>query len=73
MTIPVLRKVVDERFLNYRLRSSSVSGIVGALVAIGLFEYKLFTKHIWSWELLTVIGAMVVVKLSMMARFLMRD
>jgi len=73
MTIPILRKVIGERFLNYRLRSSSVSGIVGALVAIGLFEYKFFTKHIWSWELLSVVGAMVVVKLSMMVWFLMRD
>jgi hypothetical protein len=73
MTIPVLRKVIDERFLNHRLRSSSASGIVGALVAIGLFEYKFLTKHLWSWELLSVVGAMVVVKLSMMAWFLTRD
>lgn len=73
MRIPILGTVVDERFLTYRLRSSSVSGIVGALVAIGLFEYKLFMRHIWSWELLSVVGAMVVVKLSMMAWFLIRD
>lgn len=73
MKIPIFGTVVDERFLTYRLRSSSVSGIVGALVAIGLFEYKLFTRHIWSWELLSVVSAMVVVKLSMMAWFLIRD
>ena len=72
-TRPAASPTATARFLTYRLRSSSVSGIVGALVAIGLFEYKLFMRHIWSWELLSVAGAMVVVKLSMMAWFLIRD
>jgi len=73
MKIPFLGRSVDERFLNYRLRSSSMAGIVGALVAIGLFEYKFFARHVWSWDLLAVVAAMVVVKLSMMAWFLIRN
>jgi hypothetical protein len=36
MNIPVLGKVIDERFLNHRLRSTHLAGTVGALVAIGL-------------------------------------
>jgi hypothetical protein len=72
MRIPFLGTVVDERVLNYRLRSSSISGIAGALIAIAIFEYKLFAQHIWSWDLLCVVGAMVVVKLSLMAWFLIR-
>jgi len=73
MKIPFLGRSVDERFLNYRLRSSSVAGIAGALVAIALFEYKFFAQHVWSWDLLAVVIAMVVVKLSMMAWFLIRN
>lgn len=32
--IPFLGKFVDERFLEHRRRSTSVAGIVGALVAL---------------------------------------
>jgi phosphate/sulfate permease len=73
MRTPILGKLIDERFLTYRLRSSSVAGIVGAIIAIGLFEYKFFAQHVWSWDLLAVVVAMVVVKLSMMAWFLIRN
>jgi uncharacterized membrane protein YeaQ/YmgE (transglycosylase-associated protein family) len=73
MRIPIVGKLVDERFLNYRLRSSSVAGIAGALVAGVIFEYRIFGEHRISWDLLAVLGAMVVVKLSMMAWFLIRN
>jgi len=72
MKLPIFGDVVDERFLNHRLRSSSFSGIVGALTAIAIFEYKFFAKHIWSWDLLVVVCAMVVVKLAMMAWYLLK-
>jgi len=65
--IPILRKFVDERFLEHRLRSNSMAGIISCLVALGLFEYRFFANHIWSWDLLSVALTMVVVKLSMMA------
>jgi len=64
--IPVLSKYVDERFLDYRRRSSSLAGIVGALVAVALFEYRYFHDHIVSWDLLAVALAMVIVKMTMM-------
>jgi len=64
--IPVLGKYVDERFLDYRRRSSSLAGIVGALVAVALFEYRYFHDHIVSWDLLAVALAMVIVKMTMM-------
>jgi len=62
-----LGKVVDERFLEHRRRSTSVAGMVGAVVAVGLFEYRLLIDHVWSWDLLAVGIAMVVVKLALMA------
>ena len=73
MKIPVLGRAVDERFLSYRLRSSSVAGIVGALVALVILEYRIVVDHRITWDLLAVLAAMVVVKLSMMAWFLVRN
>ena len=37
----------DERFLEHRRRSTSLAGIITALVAIGIFEYRLLHAHIW--------------------------
>jgi len=64
--VPILGKFVDERFLEHRRRSTSLAGIIACLVAIGLFEYRFFFNHIWSWDLLSVALTMVVVKLSLM-------
>lgn len=65
--VPILGKFVDERFLDHRRRSSSVAGIFAALVALGLFEYRFFHDHVWSFDLLAVIAAFVVVKMSLFA------
>jgi hypothetical protein len=73
MNIPILNKVVDERFLNHRLRSTSLAGIVGALVAIGLFEYRYFKSGVWSWDLLAVAITMVTVKLGAMVFYRLTD
>jgi hypothetical protein len=64
--VPFLGKFVDERFLEHRRRSTSLAGIIACLVAVGLFEYRFFFNHIWSWDLLSVALTMVVVKLSLM-------
>jgi hypothetical protein len=60
-------KLVDERFLEYRRRSTSVAGIAGAIVAGALFEYRLLFQHVRSWDLLLVLVAIAAVKLGMMA------
>jgi hypothetical protein len=64
---------VDERFLTHRLRSTSLAGIVGGITAVGLFEYRYFVHHFWSWDLLTVAVTTVVVKLAAMAWYRIRD
>ena len=64
--LPILGKFVDERFLEYRRRSTSIGGIVGGLVAIGLFEYRLFHDHQFTWDLVAVVLTIVTVKLSLM-------
>jgi len=67
--IPFFGKFVDERFLDHRRRSTSLAGIVGALVAVGLFEYRYFHDHFISWDLLAVAFSMVIVKMVMMLRY----
>ena len=52
--VPILRQFVDERFLDHRRRSTSIAGIVAALVAVVLFEYRFFHNHVMSWDLLAV-------------------
>lgn len=71
--IPVLRKYVDERFLEHRRRSSSLAFFAGVLVAGGIFEYRLFREHVISWDLLAVLAVMVVAKMGMFTWYRMRD
>jgi hypothetical protein len=73
MKIPIVGTVIDERFLNHRLKSTSFAGIVGAVMAIGLFEYRYFFTHIFSWDLLAVACTFVVVKLAVLAWYRFTD
>ncbi|HVZ82902.1 MAG TPA: hypothetical protein VG893_04450 [Terracidiphilus sp.] len=71
--VPVLGKFVDERFLEHRRRSTSVAGLAGALVAVCIFEYRIFAKHVISWDLMAVLVTMVVVKMGLMVWLKLRD
>jgi hypothetical protein len=68
-----LDRFVDERFLDHRRRSTSVAGMLGALVALGLFLYRFIFDHVWSWDLLAVGLTVAVVKLALMAWYLFTD
>jgi hypothetical protein len=71
--IPILKGFVDERFLDHRRRSSAAAGIAGALLAIVLFEYRLFHNHFWSWDLLAVALTIVVLKMLLFAWYRFND
>ncbi|MGD0522345.1 MAG: hypothetical protein ABSA48_13895 [Terracidiphilus sp.] len=77
MNFPMVCRIfgitADERFLEHRRRSTSLAGIITALVAIGIFEYRLLHDHLWSWDLLAVALAFAVIKLSMMAWYRFTD
>jgi hypothetical protein len=73
MNIPILGRAIDERFLNHRLRSTSLAGIIGGLVAIGLFAYRYYFKGVWSWELFAVAATIITVKLAAMTWYLLTD
>ena len=67
-----LERFVDERFLSHRLRSTSIAGISCAVVALGLFEYRLLMFGTRSWDLLCVGLTFVVVKLSLMVWYALK-
>lgn len=69
----LLPKIVDERFFEYRRRSTSYAGIVGGVVAILLFAYRFYINHIWSWDLLAVALTFVGIKMLMMVWFYLRS
>ena len=73
MNLPIVGKAVDERFLNHRLRSTSLAGIIGGCTAICLFAYRYYINHVWSWDLFAVGLTIVTVKLAAMAWYRITD
>ena len=73
MTLPIIGKFIDERFLDRRRRSTAIGGLAGAIVAVGLFEYRYFVNHIWSWDLFAVAVTIAGVKMSLMLWYLIND
>ena len=66
MRIPILGTEIDERFFRHRQRSTSIAGLAGAWVAVGIAAYRYFTTGVLSWDLLVVVMAMGAVKLALM-------
>jgi hypothetical protein len=73
MNLPLVRELVDERFLTHRLRSTSLAGIVGGVLAVLLFTYRFYANHVWSWDLFTVAVAIVGVKIAAMTWYRLTD
>jgi hypothetical protein len=69
----ILGKVVDERFLAHRLRSSSTAGIAGGVLASLLFSWRCFFDHRLDWDLLAVGATFVGVKLGLMVWYRLTD
>jgi hypothetical protein len=69
MNLPFLIRLLDERFFEFRRRSTSVAGIVSAELALLLFFYRYFFNHVVGWDLFAVGAAFVVVKLALMTWF----
>ncbi|HTC56485.1 MAG TPA: hypothetical protein VK706_08760 [Candidatus Sulfotelmatobacter sp.] len=73
MKIPIVGTVIDERFLNHRLKSTSLAGIIGGITAICLFAYRFYINHVWSWDLFVVVMTILGVKLTVMAWYRITD
>jgi len=68
-----MSKAIDERFLTHRLRSTSIGGVTGGVLAMGLFAYRYYVNHLWSWDLLSVGITMAAVKWALMLWFRWKD
>jgi hypothetical protein len=66
VNVPIIGKLLDERFLEHRRRSTSIAGVVTAELALLLFAYRYFVHHVWSWDLFAVAVTFVGVKLAVM-------
>ena len=73
MNVPILGRFVDERFLQHRLRSTSIAGIAGALLALGLCAYHYFAQGILNWELFSIAATVAVVKVILMIWYRITD
>ena len=66
-------KVWDERFREHRRRSTSIGGVVGGVVAMGMFAWHYYVDHRFSWDLLAVGVSIVVVKWALMTWYVLTD
>ena len=73
MIIPILGRTVDERFLMHRLKSTSLAGVVGGVAAVGLFAWRYYVDHVWSWDLFAVALTIVAVKLAALVWYRLTD
>jgi hypothetical protein len=69
----ILSRVIDERFLAHRRRSTSSAGIATALVATVLFAYRYYVNDLWSWDLLAVGLTFIAVKYALMTWYFLTD
>lgn len=72
MKLPIL-STIDERFLMHRLRSTSIGGIAGALLAAAIFYYQLFVNHVPRWDLFAVVATVAVVKIAVLIWYRFTD
>jgi hypothetical protein len=70
---PVPNRILDERFLDHRRRSSTFAMMAGALISGGLLEYHLVAQHRIDWELAAVLLGMLIVKFTAFAWFRFHD
>ena len=68
-----LSRLVDERILTHRRRSTSHAGVIASFLATCLFAYRFYWDHVWSWDLLVVSLTFVVIKLSLMTWYVLTD
>ncbi len=72
-TIPILGKLVDERFLHHRRRAQRAAGLTGFIVADLLFAYRYLVNHTRSLDLMAVVLTVAVVYLVLIVWYLFTE
>lgn len=65
--------MIDERFLVHRLRSTSLAGTVGGVLAAILWASQYYVFGVVRWDLAAVVLTMAAVKLAAMAWYRTTD
>lgn len=73
MSIPIFGRMIDERFLNHRQRSTALGGMAGGVLASLMFAWRVYVNHVWSWDLLAVAATIVGVKLATLLWLRLKD
>ncbi len=73
MRIPGMGWIWDERFLQHRLKATSLAGVVMAELTLLLFLYRMYFQKRCSWDLAVLAGVFLVVKFSAFAWYRLRD
>lgn len=71
--VPILGKLIDERFMSHRRRAQRAAGLTGFLVADALFAYRYFVNHVVSLDLLAVVLTVAVVYLVLIVWYLFNE
>ncbi len=64
---------MDERFMLHRYKSTSHACVVGSVLMGAWILYERFAHHQTRWDLLIILGAMAVTKLSFMLWYRHKD
>jgi len=73
MNIPILGRLLDERFLDRRRRSAGLAGVIGGVLATSLFAYRYYVDDVLSWDLLAVAVTIAGVKMTTFVWYLLTD
>jgi uncharacterized membrane protein YhhN len=71
--IPVLGKLIDERFLSHRKRAQRIAGLTGFVVADLIYGYRFFINHVQNWDLLAVVFSVAAVYLVLIIWYLFTE
>ena len=71
--IPILRGLVDERFLDHRRRAAAKAGILGGVLAITLWYIDFIFLHTCDWFLLAVAVVILATKMGLFAWYRLHD
>lgn len=71
--VPVLGKLVDERFLSHRRRAQRIAGMAGFLLADALLLYGHVVTGKWDRDLTAVVLTVFFVYLLMIVWYLVKE
>ncbi len=67
------RRLLDERFVLHRYKSTSHASVAAALVMGGWYLYELFVNRVIRWDFLIIMGVMALVKTVFLIWYRVRD